>query len=541
MSEQADSSDQVTKRPRWRVPIIVSGLALITHLVGLQLVDDDVSMQSVVTVLSWLIAFLLIAAWWVFFSGARWRTRIAGIAGFICLVGVLLVLFRFDGQTGNFIPQFSFRFSASAEDRALEYFASTNVKQGEPATADSEGAATSDIGPSTFLTTDQDWPRFGGPLGDHIVHGESIRTDWDANPPRALWRHPIGPAWSSFAVVDDFVFTQEQRGQHECVVCYDAADGKQVWLHQDEARFEEPSSGAGPRATPTIHDGRLYSLGATGILNCLDPRTGALLWSTNIVDDHGGDLIEWAVAGSPVIHEDLVLVNPGTTKSFLVAYDRLSGEQRWAAPEARAGYATPVVASIDGQPQVVMYRAAGVGGYSIESGSELWFFEWINATQINVAQPIVLPDESVFISTGYGGGSARLQLSRDGDAWTVDSLWERPNRFKLKFNGGVFHDGYVYGLDEGILSCFDTREGERAWKKGRYKFGQILMVGQHLLVLAEDGRVVLVEATPDEMVEVAEFDAIEGKTWNHPVLNRGRLFVRNGNEVACYDLSVAGE
>ena len=149
----------------------------------------------------------------------------------------------------------------------------------------------------------------------------------------------------------------------------------------------------------------------------------------------------------------------------------------------------------------------------------------------------MLPDSSVFISTGYGAGSVLLDVAQaDGD-WTVSSRWERPNKFKLKFNGGILADGFVYGLDEGILSCFDLSEGKRTWKKGRYQFGQILRTNSGLLVLTEKGKVVLVDATPESMSELAEFQAIEGKTWNHPVLNRGRLLVRNAQEVACYDLS----
>ena len=534
MTEALRDSNEPTTRPRWRVPTITCAVALIVHLLGQRMVDDDISMQSAIAFVAWLLAFLVIGVWWMFFSGMRWRTRLAGVGGVVLFVVALLSLFRFEGQTGNFLPQFRFRFANSAEDQALAYFA----KQTPPSPPAPEAPGDGDIPSSAdrFPTTDADWPNFGGPQFDHVAHGESVRTDWEANPPRALWRHPVGPGWSSFAVAGDYVFTQEQRGEQECVVCYDANTGEQRWVHSDEARFEEAAGGAGPRATPTLYGSRLYALGASGILNCLDPLTGTVHWSHNVVTDNGGDLIEWAAAGSPVVHEDLVIVNPATSAAFLAAYDRHSGEQRWSGPEAKAGYATPVVATIDDVPQIVMVRAAGVGGHSVATGEQLWFFEWVNATRINVAQPIVLPDNTLFISTGYGGGSARLEVKRSEQTWSVASLWERPNKFKLKFNAGIFRDGHVYGLDEGILSCFDVNEGQRTWKKGRYKFGQILMVDDRLLVLTEEGDVVLVEATPEAARELARFTAIEGKTWNHPVLNRGRLFVRNGSEAARYDL-----
>ena len=530
-----EASELPERRFPWRFPSIVLGLALVTSIVGPRFVDEDNSMESIVRVLTWLLTFVVLSVWWTFFSRLRWGTRFKGIGCAIGLFALFLLCFRFEGQAGNFIPQFSFRFSQSSEERALEFFAKSSTKTSAEK-SDTSLESTSDI-TTEFPVTDADWPRFGGPKGDHIAHGETIRTDWETNPPQERWRHPVGPGWSSFAVVGDFAFTQEQRGESECVVCYDANTGEQIWVHEDEARFEETAGGPGPRATPTIHDSRLYALGATGILNCLDPRTGDQFWTTNIVEDNGGDLIEWAVAGSPVVYGDKVLVNPGTTTSFLAAYDRLTGQRIWKGPDGRAGYSTPVVATLAGTPQIVMFTAEGVSGHSIATGDQWWMFPWTNATRINASQPIVLPDESIFVSTGYGGGSTLLDVSETEGSWTAKSRWERSNKFKLKFNGGIQADDCVYGLDEGILSCFDIEEGQRLWKKGRYQFGQILMVNGQLLVSTEKGKIVLVDVSRDSMAEVVDFQAIDGKTWNHPVLNRGRLFVRNGEEAACYDLS----
>ena len=540
MTENTPSPEETTienepaRRVRWLFPTIVVILALIVHLVGRQMVDDDKSIQSLVMILTWFFAFLLIGLWWTFFSGIKWKTRLLGIGGFVGTVALFLVLFRFDGQSGNFIPEYSFRFSKSAEDRALEYFSTATTKT---IAAKSESENSSE---KAIKLSDTDWPMFGGPNHDHIVN-QPIRVDWDTSPPKELWRHPIGPAWSSFAVVGDSLFTQEQRGEFECVVCYDAKTGEQIWVHEDKTRFEEPAGGPGPRATPTFHDSKLFALGAKGILNCLDPVTGKLIWSAETAKENGGDTIEWAASGSPVIHENLVLVNPGTSESFLVAYDRKTGNKVWKAPSERAAYSTPVVAKIDGQTQIVMYRSAGVGGYSIATGEQLWFYGWTNTTKINCSQPIVMPDETVFVSTGYGGGSILLDVSESDGEWEAKTIWERPNKFKLKFNGGIYKDGFVYGLDEGILSCFEVESGKRKWRKGRYDYGQVLMVNDKLLVLTEQGDVVLVDANPEKFTELTQFKAIKGKTWNHPVLSKGRLFVRNASEVACFDLSPSKE
>lgn len=515
-----------TKKTRWQVPLTIIILSVVVQLVSTRLVDNDGTLSGFIRMLIWTVSSIAIFIWWLCFSRLKWKIKLIGLGALTVVSVILLSLFRFEGMTGNFTPQFSSRIAKSKEDRAIEYFNDSDSRQ--------SGSATDAI-----LVTAADWPKFGGPFGDQNVQNQSIRTDWNTNSPKALWRHPVGAGWTSFSIVGELLFTQEQRGEKECVVCYQANTGAQLWVHEDNERFEESAGGPGPRATPTVHDSKLYSLGATGVLNCLNPSSGEVIWSTNIVDDNGGEIIEWALAGSPIIYEDLVLVNPGTSSAFLAAYDRLTGEKKWQGPKARAGYATPLVTEFDGVTQVVMFRAHGVGGYSIETGEELWFFEWTNAIKITVAQPMILPDKSLFISAGYGSGSALLDISRSGkdSTWTVKSRWERRNKFKLKFNGGIYRDGYIYGLDEGVLSCFDIKEGKRTWKKGRFGYGQVLMLdNQQLLILTERGEVVLLDVSPESMTELARFQAIEGKTWNHPVLNRGRLFVRNDREAACYDL-----
>ncbi len=487
---------------------------------------DNLSLRPLTGVLPWVVALPFILFWWLVLSGARWRTRVQGLGVVIGGVILLGAVFRWEGQAGNFVPHFGFRFLKTSEDRAIEYFDSQDrVSSLAPVTT------------SRFEVTTDDWPRFGGADADHIVKEFPIRRDWDENPPDALWRQPIGPGWSSFAIVGGYAFTQEQRGEEEAVVCYDANSGQQLWLHTDKARFEEPASGAGPRATPTVFGSRLYALGATGVLNCLDPVTGDFHWSTNIVEDADTPLIEWGMAGSPLIYEDVVIVNPGGETGGVAAYDRMTGAKRWAGGGDRATYASPQVAELSGVPQILIYCSTGLCGHDVNSGRKLWSFPWTNMTKLNIAQPIVLPDKSVFISSGYGGGSALLDVNVEKGRWQVKPRWSARDKFRLKFNGGIYRDGYVYGLDEGILSCFDLSIGKRTWKRGRYKFGQIVMVGDDLLVSTETGKVVLLEVTPKQVRKVTSFQAIEGKTWNHPVVNRGRLFIRNGAEAACYDLN----
>jgi len=512
---------------RWWLAGLIVAATAVAYFRALQWAGDDLSKQSLATVIPWMLGCVLLVLWWVLLSGARWGIRFKGIGLLIACFVLFIGLFRWEGQAGNFVPQFAFRFRSIPEERAVQYFENAD---------ESAAAVTGKTG--ALEVTAEDWPRFGGANEDHTVTDAFIRRDWDTNPPKQLWRHPIGPGWSSFAAVGDLLFTQEQRGEQEAVVCYEADTGKQLWLHTDEARFHDPASGAGPRSTPTIHESRLYALGGTGILNCLNPVSGTLHWSKNIVEDAETSLIEWGMAGAPLVYRDAVIVNPGGNTGSVAAYDRLTGDRLWAGAGDQATYASPQIAKLDSIPQVLIFCSTGLCGHDASSGEKLWAFPWTNMTGLNIAQPIVLPDSSVFISSGYGGGSARLDITRGDDGWKVDPRWTAPDRFRLKFNGGIYRDGFVYGLDEGILACFDVAKGKRTWKRGRYNFGQIVMVGDDLVVVTESGKVVLVEVSPKKSKEVAGFQAIKGKTWNHPLINRGRLYIRNGEEAACYDLSL---
>ncbi len=513
-------------RVRWRPAVFIVAAAVMGQAIGLMWAGDDLSKRSLVTAIPWMLAAVFLLVWWVLLSGVRWSTRLRGLLIPAAALGVFAVLFRWDGQAGNFVPQFRFRFAPSAEERAVEYFRRQRTSSARLAEE------------APFVVTPEDWPRFGGADRTHVVSGPPIRRDWDVHPPTVLWRHPIGPGWSSFAVVGHRLFTQEQRGPDEAVVCYHADTGEQLWIHTDPVRFSEPASGAGPRATPTVHGTCVYALGATGILNCLDAVSGERVWSADIIKDAETELVEWGMAGSPLIQDDVVIVNPGGSVGAVAAYDLRTGEKRWAGAGHRAGYASPLPATLDGVEQILIFCSTGLCGHDARTGQLLWSFPWTNMTNLNIAQPIVLPDQTVFISSGYGGGSARLKIARRDGTWRVDPVWTARDRFRLKFNGGIYRDGYVYGLDEGILACFDVERGRKTWKRGRYRFGQIVMVGDDLLVSAEDGRVVLVEVSPKKATEIASFQAIEGKTWNHPVVNRGRLYIRNAEEAACYDLSV---
>jgi outer membrane protein assembly factor BamB len=383
-----------------------------------------------------------------------------------------------------------------------------------------------------------DWPGFRGPERDGIVRGVRIETDWSASPPVELWRRPIGPGWSSFAVAGDRIFTQEQRGDDEIVSAYDLGTGEPVWRHRDLARFWESNGGPGPRGTPTLSNGRVYTMGGTGILNVLDARDGAVVWSRNATSDTGRRVPDWGIASSPVVVGDVVIA---ATAGSLAAYEADSGKPRWIGPKEGYGYSSPHLSTIDGVSQIVLVNGPGAIGVEPSDGTVLWNHVWGGDS---IVQPAVLGSGDLLIGSGSGlaaqTGMLRVTVAREPAGWSVKERWTS-NGLKPYFNDFVVHKGHAFGFDGSILACIDLEDGKRKWKGGRYGHGQLVLLEDQdmLLVLSEEGELALVSATADKFTELARFPAIEGKTWNHPVLVGDVLLVRNGEEMAAFRLSLA--
>lgn len=380
------------------------------------------------------------------------------------------------------------------------------------------------------------WPDFRGPNRDGRYDEAPIRTSWPSEGLRLLWKQPIGLGYASFVVADGRAFTIEQRRGQEVASAYDLETGRELWTSGWDASFNESMGGDGPRATPTYHDGRVYALGALGELRSLNAATGALVWRRNILDDAGASNLVWGMSGSPLVVDDTIVVLPGGPRGKSVAaYDRLSGAPRWASLDDSQAYTSPMLVTLGGVRQLLVVSASRVMGLAIDGGRLLWDYPWVTEYGINAAQPLLLGGDRVFMSAGYGHGAAVIEVARKGDTFSTRTVWQN-TRMKNKFSSSVLHQGSIYGLDEAILACVDAATGELRWKGGRYGYGQVLLAGDHLIVLTESGDVALVRATPERHEEVAMFPAIEGKTWNHPVVAGGRLLVRNLREMAAFDI-----
>src|SRR4030095_3310038 len=234
---------------------------------------------------------------------------------------------------------------------------------------------------------------------------------------------------------------------------------------------------------------------------------------------------------------DKVIVLPGgSANNSVVAYNKMTGAPVWKSQSDRAAYVSPMLVTLAGRRQIVIVSASRVLGLEPGNGSPLWSYGWDTDMGINVSQPIMVDANRFFISSGYGKGAALVEGTGSSNAFNARTIWENVN-MKNKFNSSVLHQGYVYGLDEGILTCVDVKTGERKWKGGRYGYGQVLLASGHLIVMSDTGELVLVRATPDQLSEVARFQALQGKTWNYPAIAGGRLLVRNANEMAAYNIA----
>jgi outer membrane protein assembly factor BamB len=429
--------------------------------------------------------------------------------------------------------------AAPAAEPAPSTSAPSGAKAPEPrVAATAPDATTGRSVPPADPEMRAEWPGFRGPNRDGIVRGVRIETDWSTSPPVQVWRRPIGPGWSSFAVRGEVFYTQEQRGDDEIVASYRLSTGEPVWMHRDATRFWESNGGAGPRATPTVHGARVYTFGGTGIVNALDADTGARAWSRHAATDSGVEIPEWGFASSPLVVDDLVVV---AAAGRLVAYAAGTGELRWLGPEGGAGYSSPHLVTIDGVAQILLLRGSRTISVAPADGRLLWEHTWELGT--GILQPALAADRDVLITTGdtMGGvGMRRVAVSHDSAGWTVQERWTSRG-LKPYFNDFVVHEGHAFGFDGSILACIDLATGERKWKGGRYGHGQLLLLSDQdvLLVLSEDGELALVSATPDRFKELARIPALEGKTWNHPVLVGDVLLVRNGEEMAAFRLATA--
>lgn len=515
---------------RWwpLVPIVLigSGLLYAVQVEGFSFIRASNEFTFIIGLIN-VFVYVWVRAW----SGLHLRSQVTTIMFLFAVQALLLAMFRCDEFSGDGRVLFRWRWTQTAEQRLAEYSAKADKR--------AVLANFTEIG-------EADSPSFRGANREGQYHVPELSLTWHEQAPRELWRHPVGPGWSSFAVVGEFCVTQEQRGSSEAVVCYELRTGQEVWTHLDKGRFDEATSGPGPRATPAIHAGHVYSFGANGILNCLNGTDGRVIWSH---DASRGPVPLFGYSSSPLIHGNRVFITPGGEAGSIVALDINSGRVIWSQDSRKPGYSSPCLFRAMGEEQILVFDATGLHGYGAETGNRRWAFPWGDNSddQVNVCQPLILSarDHSatdaadpsqIFISSGYGRGSAIVAVGRTASGeWTANATW-RAKTLKSKFSNVVIHEKHAYGLDEGVLTCISLADGTRRWKNGRYGYGQLILVNETLLIQTEFGRIVLVETDPEKFTEVASLDVLHERTWNQPVVAGHTLLVRSDREAVCFEL-----
>lgn len=522
-------------KPFWRrflVPIVIAvilgGFELLNWTTGMTsevlIPQFGTSAQTVIGRTVFLIWIGLMLGWLLVTRQVNWNRKLLvfSIVGQVILV--LLACIRSIENTGNNHYVFHWRWEKTQDQRLAEFEEKEKKEAAEPFQLDAEAPQ---------------FNNFLGPKRDGIAPGPKLQTDLKMFPPKEIWRRPMGESYAGFVISGGLAVTIEQRNNDEVVVALDLKTGKDVWTRAYPGYFQEELGGNGPRATPTIDGNDVFALGAAGMLACLDLATGEEKWKTNILKDADAKNITWGMSGAPLVTADKVIVNPGgPSEKGVVAYDRRTGKIAWSNGSNRAGYSSPVLATIQNVPQVLVLDSEELASYGLEDGAILWRYPFKTFNGINVGQPLVLPQNQVFISAGYDKGASLVQVTLAEGVWTTNEVWQS-KQMKCKMGSCIYHDGFIYGFDDGIFACIDASTGKRQWKSGRYGHGQFLLRDDLLVIQAEvTGNVVFVEATSKKLEEIAQETALGGgKTWNAPALAGNLLLVRNHFEAVLFELA----
>ena len=391
-----------------------------------------------------------------------------------------------------------------------------------------------------------DWPQYRGP-NHNGVSSETIRLNWSQERPRQLWKVALDPALSSFSVSGGKAFTQVRRrmGSEDQEVCValDAETGRELWA-TPLGLASYPDGGVGfddgPRSTPSIDGARVYVLTSYLRIACLDASQGSVIWSKDLVAEYGATVIPWQNAASPLIVGDLVVMNSNVRNQRLLALRKVDGGIAWRGQNDAMTQASPIAATIAGVPQIVFLAQSGLVSVIPETGAVLWRFSLPYSTS-SAASPVVGGD-IVYASAAYGVGSGAARLTRAGVTMSASQAWRAPGGNMNHWATPVSHQGYLYGIyGQSLLSlrCVELATGTEKWRQSGVGYGSVLLVSDRVLVLTEDGTLLLVEPDPTGYREAARFQAVRGKCWNVPAISDGRIYVRSTTEAACFDVSTA--
>jgi outer membrane protein assembly factor BamB len=380
-----------------------------------------------------------------------------------------------------------------------------------------------------------DWLQWRGPNRDAVSAETGLLTAWPQDGPKVLWQESLGGGYSCPVVAGQRVVTLTQKGDDEAVVCRDAETGNELWRFSYPCKYRN-DFGSGPRATPTVNGDLVYTVGATGLLHCLKLQTGDQVWRHDLLEEFHAPNLHWGTSFSPLVEGDLLLTMPGGPEgNSLAAFRKKTGELVWKTGSDPAGYSSPVACTAAGTRQVLFFTGSGLVSVAPDTGKVHWSYPWETSYGCNIATPIVRGDY-VFISSGYGKGCALLKVeAKEGGTLQARAVYEN-NQMCNHFASSVLYREHIYGFNESTLTCMEFRTGQVVWKERGFKKGSLLIADGHLIVLGENGRLALAEATPAGYHERAAFRPFRTKCWTVPVLAHGRLYVRDEERLLCLDV-----
>lgn len=580
-SATAPAASELKPLRIWPPILLLIGM-VVTRMMP-QLLGSDSILPLMMSVFGPLVCGGLILVWWVLASRATWKEKLIGLFVVLLAAGATLalidptmkgpgvmvltapmglglfgiaavlvsrlrsvkrtfiivacsvlgfvfsLLLRAEGMWGDFQMGLAWRWTPTVEERML-----------------AKGDIASPVGQLVLTAAElenalaePEWPGFRGALRDGVLTGVSLDADWKPEVGTPLWKMSVGPGWSSFVVAGPLLFTQEQRGEEELIVCYNAETGSELWQQEIKARFFDALGGPGPRATPVLADGALYVMGASGHVLRLDPGTGKIVWQQDIRKVADREPPMWGFSSSPLVVDGTVIIYAGgKDEKGLLAFDTETGDLKWSAPAGDHSYSSPTLLTVAGQSVIAMLTNKELTLLNPADGTVLLKYDCPFEGQ-RTLQPQLVGENEILIATGMGKGMQKIRIANNDGKWTAEQVWNATG-LKPDFNDFVIYEGHAYGFDGTIFTCFDLKDGKRKWKGGRYGKGQVLLVKDsgHLLVISEQGEVVLLKADPSGHQELARFSALDGKTWNHPVLIGDRLYVRNSEQAAAYQLPV---
>ena len=407
---------------------------------------------------------------------------------------------------------------------------------------------------STSAASAEDWPRWGGPRGDGTWRGPKLLAAWPEGKLSVVWNRPIGGGYGGLSVADGRVFVMDRQtepAEIERVLCLDPDSGKPLWTHEYPVKYGKLDYGNGPRATPTVFEGRVYALGAVGHSCCLDANTGAVVWSHDCVAEYNAKIPTWGLAASPVIWENLVILHPGAENGSVMASDRLTGKEVWRASSDPAGYATPVIINSQSGPQLIAWTPEHILGIAPRSGKINWSIPYEITYGVSIATPICR-NEMVFV-TGYWHGSKAIRLGRRPQ--DAELIWEDATNLRGLMSQPLYRDGRVYSIDHGHgLTCFELATGKKLWDdghqmtpRGRNPQATLVWLGDddRAIILNELGDLILARLNPDGYHEQSRTKIIARKEgspiWAHPAYAGDRVYARSDSEIVCVRLPVARE